>query len=314
VVAREQARAERTAALTPELVRKVRRIEIRTRRLVNDLFTGQYHAVFRGRGVEFSEVREYVPGDDVRAIDWNVTARLSAPFVKQFIEERELTVFLIVDVSGSGAFGTVAQTKREIAAEITALLALAAITNQDRVGLLAFSDRVEKYIAPAKGRQHVMRLIRDLLSLEPRGSGTDVAAALDYATKLFRRRAIVFVLSDFQDGGEYARSMRVLASRHDVVALTILDPRELELVDAGVVELEDPETGESMLVDSGDARVRTYYREHVQAQQAARRRLFHANGIDAIEIGTEASYVEPLVAFFRRRGRTAHPRWSGQAG
>ncbi len=292
------------SSLTPELLRKVRRIEIRSRRLVNNLFVGQYHAVFRGRGIEFSEVREYVPGDDVRTIDWNVTARLGAPFIKKFVEERELSVLLLVDVSASGAFGTAAQTKREIAAEITALLALSAIDNQDRVGLLAFSDQIEKYIAAGKGQRHVLRVVRELLSLQPRGRGTSIGAALDYASKILNRRSVIFVVSDFVDNADYERQLRVLARRHDVVAITITDPRELELPDIGLLELQDAESGENIVIDSSDPQVRDYYRRQVDAQREQRQRLFRRNSIDAIEVSTASSYVEPLMAFFRRRERT----------
>lgn len=287
--------------LRPELLRRVRRIEIRSRRLVNSLFLGEYHAVFRGRGIEFSEVREYVPGDEVRSIDWNVTARLNVPFVKKFVEERELTVLLLVDVSASGAFGTVPQTKREIAAEITALLALSAINNQDRVGLVAFSDRVEKYVAPAKGQRHVLRLVRELLGVEPHGRGTSIATALDYASHMLNRRAVVFLISDFMDAGEYDASLRVLARRHDLVAITLTDPRELELPDVGIVELEDAETGERVLVDTADEATRTLYRERAAAARELRERLFRRNSVDAIEIGTGSSYIEPLMRFFRAR-------------
>ncbi|HZQ36681.1 MAG TPA: DUF58 domain-containing protein [Dehalococcoidia bacterium] len=293
--------------LRPELLKRVRRIEIRSRRLVNSLFLGEYHAVFRGRGIEFSEVREYVPGDEVRSIDWNVTARLNAPFVKKFVEERELTVLLIVDVSASGTFGTVPQTKREIAAEITALLALSAINNQDRVGLIAFSDRIERYLAPAKGQRHVLRLVRELLGLEPQGRGTSIATALDYASHMLNRRSVVFLISDFMDAGEpggtggYDSSLRVLARRHDLVAITLTDPRELELPDIGIVELEDAETGERVLVDTSDEDVRARYRERTEAAREQRERLFHRNSVDAIEIGTGSSYIEPLMRFFRAR-------------
>jgi len=303
VVASSRESAGLGVSLTPELLKKVRRIEIRSRRLVNNLFVGQYHAVFRGRGIEFSEVREYTPGDEIRTIDWNVTARLGAPFVKKFVEERELSVLLLVDVSASGAFGTVAQTKREVAAEITALLALSAITNQDRVGLLAFTDRVEQYIPPAKGQRHVLRLVRELLSLSPQGAGTQIGDALDYASRILNRRAVVFVISDFCGGRDYEASLRVLSRRHDVVAITLTDPRELELPDIGLVELEDAETGETILIDSSDARVRAYYAEHAEQMRQHRRRLFRANSIDAIEINTAGSYIEPLIGFFRSRER-----------
>jgi uncharacterized protein (DUF58 family) len=292
-------------ALTPELLRHVRRIEIRSRRLVNNLFLGEYHAVFRGRGIEFSEVREYTPGDDVRSIDWNVTARLGIPYIKKFIEERELTVQLIVDVSASGAFSTAGKTKREVAAEISALLALAATQNQDRVGLLAFSDQVEKYVPPAKGQQHILRLVRELLSLRPRGRGTSIGGALDYASRILRHRAVVFVISDFVDTASYEAQLRVLASRHDVVAIVLSDPRELDLPDVGLLELQDAESGETVLIDSSDRRVREHYRAQAELARERRLRVFRANAIDTVEISTASSYVEPLMAFFRSRGRAA---------
>jgi len=300
-----------SGALRPELLKKVRRIEIRSRRLVNSLFLGEYHAVFRGRGIEFSEVREYVPGDEVRSIDWNVTARLNAPFVKKFVEERELTVLLLVDVSASGAFGTVPQTKREVAAEIAALLALSAINNQDRVGLVAFSDRVEKYVAPAKGQRHVLRLVRELLTLEPAGRGTRLATVLDYASTMLSRRAVVFVISDFVDVGDYQTALRVLARRHDLVAIALTDPRELELPDVGIVELEDAESGQTVVVDTSDAKVRAAYRDQADQARRERARLFRQNGVDAIEIGTGSSYIEPLMAFFRARSGAPRRRAAG---
>ena len=292
-------------ALPPDIIRRVRRIEIRSRRLVNSLFVGEYHAVFRGRGIEFSEVREYVPGDDVRTIDWNVTARLGAPYVKKFVEERELTVQLIVDVSASGAFSSVGKSKREVAAEISALLALAATENQDRVGLLAFTDRIEKYVPPAKGRQHVLRLVRELLGLTPTGRGTSIATAFDYVSRILRRRAVIFVISDFMDTAPYEASLRVLAGRHDIIAVALSDPREFELPDAGLIELEDAESGATMLVDTSDPRVRAHYREAAERARAERIHIFRANGIDTIEVSTASPYVEPLMAFFRRRERAS---------
>ena len=287
--------------LTSELLRKVKRIEIRSRRLVNNLFVGQYHAVFRGRGIEFSEVREYSPGDEVRTIDWNVTARLGTPFIKKFVEERELSVLLLVDVSASGAFGTVAQTKREVAAEIVALLALSASDNQDRVGLLAFTNEIEKYIVPAKGQRHVLRLVRELLALQPLNRGTRIGAAVDYVSRILKRRSVVFIISDFCDSGDYERPLRVLGQKHDVIAVALADPRDEELPNIGLLELEDAESGETVLGDTSDVRVRRHYRATVEAARADRQRIFRTNSIDAIEINTAASYVEPVLALFRRR-------------
>jgi uncharacterized protein (DUF58 family) len=294
--------------IPPELLRTIRRIEIRCRRLVNSLFLGEYHAVFRGRGIEFSEVREYQPGDDVRTIDWNVTARMGAPYVKKFVEERELTVMLVVDVSGSAAFGSGGQSKREVAAEVGALLALAAVRSNDRVGLLAFTDQVERYVPPRKGTRHVLRVIRELLYLQPAGRRTCLAAAVDFLEGVLHRRSVIFLLSDFQDRG-YESPLRVLARRHDVTAIAVHDPREFELPPVGLVEVEDAETGERRLIDTTHPRVRALYMAHAVAQQEERRRLLSAVHIDQVELSTGASYVEPLVAYFRRRaGRVASPR------
>ncbi len=299
--------------IPPELLRKIRRIEIRSRRLVNSLFLGEYHAVFRGRGMEFSEVREYQPGDDVRTIDWNVTARMGAPYVKKFVEERELTVMLVVDVSASAAFGSAGQSKREVAAEVGGLLALAAVRNNDRVGLLAFTDRVERYVPPRKGSRHVLRVIRELLYLRPTGRRTRIASAVDFLQGVLRRRSVVFLLSDFQDRG-YDAPLRVLARRHDVTALVVHDPREFELPPVGLVEVEDAETGERRLIDTAHPRVRALYAAHAAAQREERRRLLSTVSIDQVELSTGASYVEPLVAYFRRRaerigaGPYARPR------
>jgi uncharacterized protein (DUF58 family) len=287
--------------LAPDVLRRVRQIEMRSRRLVNSLFLGEYHAVFRGRGIEFAGVREYSPGDEVRTIDWNVTARLNAPFVKKFVEERELTVLLIVDVSASEAFGTQRRSKREISAEMSALLALSAITNHDRVGLVAFSDRVEKSLPPAAGERHVLRLVRELLALRPTSGGTSLAAPLEYAARVLKRRSVVFIISDFRDGGDYAAALRVLAARHDVVAIAVSDPREDELPDVGLADLRDAESGETLLVDTSDPAVRAHYAENAARARHERDRLFRRFGVDAIEISTAVSYVDPLIAFFQRR-------------
>jgi uncharacterized protein (DUF58 family) len=296
-----------SAGIPPELLKKIRQIEIRSRRLVNDVFLGEYLAVFRGRGIEFSDVREYLPGDDVRAIDWNVTARLGAPYIKKYVEERELTVLLLVDVSSSGHFGTRVQSKRELATEIAALLAFSAVKNNDKVGLIAFSDAIEAFVPPAKGSRHVLRLIRDLLYLRPRGSGTSLGGALDYASHVLKHRSTIFLLSDFLDQG-YEPILRVAAHRHDLVAVSLSDPREFELPALGLIELEDAESGERLLVDSSDPLVRALYRTQASGQRAQRDRLFAALNIDQIAISTDRSYIEPLIGFFRRRARSASQR------
>jgi len=291
-----------TPLLPPELLRQVRRLEVRARRLVADLFLGQYHSVFRGRGLEFSEVRQYQPGDDVRIIDWNVTARLGEPYVKKYVEERELTVVLAVDVSGSQEFGTREQTKRQVAAEVGAVLALAAVANQDRVGLLAFSDAVEAFVPPRKGSRHALRLVRDLLTLRPARGGTDLGAAMAYLERALRRRAIVFLLSDFLDTG-FEGALRRAARRHDVIALALSDPAELALPAAGLIEAEDAETGERVWLDAGDAAARERYASEAAQAREGRRRTLASLGVDVVEVSTGASYVEPLLGYFRSRAR-----------
>jgi uncharacterized protein (DUF58 family) len=290
------------APIPPELLRKIRRIEVRARRLVDQLFLGEYHSVFRGRGLEFSEVREYQPGDDVRIIDWNVTARMGTPYVKKYVEERQLTMYLLVDVSASEGFSTAPQTKAELAAEIGALLALAAVRNNDRVGLIAFTDQVERFLPPRKGSQHVLRLIRELLYLRPAHRGTDVAAALNFLSRIARRRSVAFLLSDLL-ASEYQAALRIAARRHDIIAITLTDPRETELPDAGLLELEDPETGQRVVVDSGDARVRQLYRDAAQRRREERRRRLSAVGVDEVPILTDRPYVQSLMAFFQARAR-----------
>jgi uncharacterized protein (DUF58 family) len=289
------------AAVPADLLPRVRRIEIRARRLVASVFLGEYHSVFRGRGIEFSEVRAYEPGDDVRAIDWNVTARMGTPFVKKYIEERELTVILVVDVSASSRFSTAETTKLELAAETAATLAFAAITNNDKVGLITFSDRVEKFVRPGKSRRHALRIIRELLYAKPDGSGTDIAAALTYLGRVVRRRAIVFVISDFFDDG-YEAQLRATAARHEVVAITLNDEREATLPDVGLLEIEDAETGARATLDTSDGQVRAAYAERAGEIRARRRRAFAASGVDEVALRTGASYVEPLMRYFRARG------------
>jgi uncharacterized protein (DUF58 family) len=300
----EDTAAEQPGAIPPDLLRRIRQIEIRSRRLVNDLFLGEYLAVFRGRGIEFSDVREYQPGDDIRTIDWNVTARLGSPFIKKFVEERELTVLIAVDVSASELFGTQAQTKRELATEIAALLAFSASNNNDKVGLVAFSSEIERFIPPGKGARHVLRLLRELLYLRPRSQGTKIAAALDYISHVMKRRSTVFLISDFLDGG-YEPILRVAARRHEIVAVSVTDPRELDLPDLGLIELEDAESGERVLLDSSDAQVRRLYRERALAQRSRRDRLLASLSIDHIAVQTDRSYVEPMIVFFRRRARAS---------
>ena len=283
-----------------EILKKVHLIEIQTRSMVNNLFAGEYHSVFKGRGMEFAEVREYLPGDDVRSIDWNVTARSGRPFVKVFDEERELTVLLVVDASASGAFGSREQMKGEMAAEICALLAFSAIKNNDRVGLLIFTDEVEVYVPPKKGRRHVLRVIRELLYFEPRGRGTSIATALEYLDRVVHRRGVVFLVSDFLDRG-YERALQRLSGRHDVIAVELGDRRERRLPPLGFLTLQDAETGRQVVVDSSSAQVAGAHRDHWERLAAGRRRTFRRLGVDAIPIDTSRPWVDPLVRFFQTR-------------
>lgn len=287
-----------------EILDKVQLIEIQTGRLVNNLFAGEYHSVFKGHGMEFAEVREYQPGDDVRAIDWNVTARAGGkPFVKVYDEERELTVVLVVDASASGAFGSDARLKGEIAVEISAVLAFSAIKNNDRVGLLIFTDEVEVFVPPKKGKRHVLRVIRELLYHEPRRRRTSIAVAADYLDRVVRRHSVVFLLSDFIDK-DYDGALRRLRRRHDLVAVTMQDPRELHLPAVGLIELEDAESGTVTLVDSDHAPTRQAFTERWERQRRQRKRLFRRLDIDEIEIDTTQPYVKPLVRFFEGRIRS----------
>jgi len=283
-----------------EILKNVRRIEIRTRNLVDTVFSGEYHSVFKGRGMEFSEVREYQPGDDVRTVDWNVTARMGHPFVKVFDEERELTVMLMVDASSSGEFGTVRQMKGEIAVEICALLAFSAIKNNDRVGLIIFTDEIERFVPPKKGRKHVLRVIRELLYFEPQGRRTDISAALEYLNRVMTRRGVVFLVSDFMSE-EYETALKIANRRHDLIALTITDPRERELPNVGLIELEDAETGEEILIDTADPEVRRMFSGITTEGKEARDRLFRSVGVDSVDVTTDHPYVDPLMRFFRMR-------------
>jgi uncharacterized protein (DUF58 family) len=287
--------------LSPELFAKIKAIQIRTQRVVNDVFAGEYESAFKGRGMEFEEVREYQPGDDIRHIDWNVTARMGLPFVKVHREERELTVMLLVDVSSSGAFGSGTKAKNEVAAEVAALLAYTAIKSNDRVGLVIFSDRVEHYIPPKKGRAHVWRVIRDILSFRPVRRSTDLAGALEYLSKVTPRRAVTFVLSDFQDEG-FEHPLRVAARRHDVTAVAVSDRREEELPAIGILELEDAETGEVLLVDTRDRNVTEGLRLLSGEGQRGQGDLFRSAGAGEVRIhADDPSYVDTLVRYFHQR-------------
>jgi uncharacterized protein (DUF58 family) len=292
--------APRSTGVPPEILRQVKLLELRTRGLVNSLFTGEYRSVFKGQGMEFSEVREYQPGDEVRSIDWNVTARMRKPYVKRYIEERELTVMLAVDLSGSERFGTRRRFKSELASELAAVLAMSAIRNNDRVGAILFSDRIEHVVPPRKGRRHVLRLMRDLLVYEPVGTGTDLGAALEYVGKMLSHKAIIFVVSDFQSP-DLEQPLKLLAQRHDVVAVTVDDPAELDLPDIGLARFVDPENGQTLDVDTSDPEVRRRFAESVLEEVTTRRRLLRRLAIDEIPIHTDGGVVDPLIKFFRTR-------------
>jgi uncharacterized protein (DUF58 family) len=290
--------------ISKELAKKIRFIQIYTSKAVNDVLAGEYHSVFKGRGMEFDEVREYAPGDDIRTIDWNVTARTGQPYVKRYVEERELTVLFVVDLSASGSFGTKRQLKNEVAAELCALLAFSAIKNNDKVGLIVFTDEIELYIPPKKGVSHVLRVIRDLLNFEPRRSRTDIKQALDFMGRVTPRRAVVFLVSDFQATG-YEKRLRVASRRHDLIAVALKDPRESTLPVAGLIELEDAETGERTLVDTSSAAVRRRYEALARERDDKRAASFRSMAIDQIPVVTGEDYVRDLVKFFRIRERRA---------
>lgn len=286
--------------ISKEILQKVRKIEIRTKGKVNNLFGGEYQSAFKGRGMEFSEVREYTYGDDIRQIDWNVTARSGDPFIKQFEEEREQTLMLCVDISPSGIFGSKGQSKMELSIEICAVLAFSAIKNGDKVGLILFTDEIEKVIPPKKGRLHVLRLIRELLTTEPKGTGTDISEALSYVNRLLNRRAIIVLASDFQDS-KYDRQLKITNRKHDLVNIFINDKFEDELPDLGLVPLRDAETGEEVLVDTSSEKVRKEYQKKREKEKHQLRDQFLRMKIDMIELETNASYIRPLMTFFRRR-------------
>jgi uncharacterized protein (DUF58 family) len=287
-----------------ELTKKIRYIQIYTSKAVNDVLAGEYHSVFKGQGMEFDEVRAYQPGDDIKTIDWNVTARTGLPYVKRYVEEREITVFFLVDLSASGFFGSLDKLKNEIAAEFCALLAFSAIKNNDKVGLIVFTDTIELFIPPAKGTSHVLRLIRELLFFGPgkkrARAGTDIALALDYLGRVLHKRGVVFLVSDFLDQ-DFEKTLGVLARRHDLIAVTVADPRECALPDVGLMEIQDAETGAQVLVDTGDKEVRRRYEELAREKNDKLASLFKGTGVDHIELYTDRDYVLDLVKFFRKR-------------
>jgi uncharacterized protein (DUF58 family) len=295
---------------TSEVLKKVRQIEIRTNRLVNDALGGEYHSVFKGRGMDFDEVREYCPGDEVRMIDWNVTARTGTTFVKKFTEERELTIMLLVDLSASGHFGSGLQSKRELAAEVASVLAFSAIRNRDKVGLILFTDQIEAYIPPQRGRKHVLRVVREILYFQPRRRGTDIREALDFVNRVTRRRSVVFLLTDFcvpENGGPAAGleslrpALRLTNRRHDLIALNIIDPRELDLPSLGLLTMEDAETGEQYELDTGSRETRSAFAAMARARLEKIRHLTRSSGVETLELTTGQPYIAALLEFFGSR-------------
>jgi uncharacterized protein (DUF58 family) len=287
---------------TSALLKKVRKIEIKTKGLSNHIFAGEYHTAFKGKGMAFSEVREYQPGDDIRSIDWNVTARYNSPFVKVFEEEREMTVMLLIDVSASGNFGTQEQFKRELATELAAILAFSAINNNDKVGVIFFTDKVEQFIPPKKGKSHILRIIREVLAFEPTGKGTDIAGALEYFSAVIKKRSICFILSDFMSK-EFDRPLKIASKKHDLVALRIHDIREDTLPNVGLVPMQDAETEKMLFVDTSSKKVRDNFAKNRAQTNEKLSKLFPASGVDLIDITTGTDYVKPLINFFKTRGK-----------
>ena len=283
-----------------DILKKIQRIEIFTNRLVNTVFAGEYESVFKGQGITFDEVREYQVGDEIRTIDWNVTARMGQAYIKKYVEERELVMMLVVDMSASISFGSIAETKAEIAAEIAALLAFSAIKNNDKVGLICFTDTVEHFVPPRKGKRHVLRVVRDILHFQPKQSGTNIETALSFVDRVLKPHSVVFLISDFKDTG-YEKQLRLSSKRHSLIAITLQDRREVELPDVGLIELEDAESGERIIVDTRSEAARRLYTELNQRADAERRQVFRASQVDSIHIRTDESYVKPLIRFFRQR-------------
>lgn len=299
--------------LTREILKKVRQIEVRTKRLVNDSLAGSYQSVFKGRGMNFDEVREYVPGDDIRSIDWNVTARTGIPHIKKFTEERELTIMLMIDISGSGDFGSVQNSKRELMAEIGSVLAFSAVRNNDKVGLVLFTDVVELYIPPKKGRGHILRLIREILYFQGKGRKTDIGVPLDFTNRVIKRKCVAFLISDFCLPGDFDAALQTLRPklqisnrRHDLITVIVSDPREFELPDVGWLTLEDAETGQQVELNTSDAEIRQQYKTLARERQKILQRVIRSIGIDLLDLLTDTSYLPPLLNFFKaRQGRTA---------
>jgi uncharacterized protein (DUF58 family) len=288
--------------VSKDIIKRVRRIQITTTKKVTDVFAGRYHSVFKGLGMEFDEVREYMPGDEIRSIDWNVTARMGHPYIKKFVEERELTIMLLLDTSMSCRFGTAGRLKSDLAAELASVFAFSAIQNNDRVGAMMFTDRVEKFIPPRKGSKHVLRVVREALQNKPAGTKTDLNFVLEHLNRVSKRRTIAFIISDFFTA-DFKKMLSVTNKRHDVIAVTINDPAEHELPNAGIVKLHDAETGERALVDTSNSRVRKSYAEQAQSVASARKAIFRSCKVDNIEISTDTSYIEPLMRFFKLRER-----------
>ena len=283
-----------------EILKKIQRIDIFTNRLVNTTFAGEYESVFKGQGIIFDEVREYQVGDEIRTIDWNVTARMGQTYIKKYVEERELVMMLVVDMSASTRFGSIAETKAEIAAEIAALLAFSAIRNNDKVGLICFTDTVEHFVAPRKGKKHVLRVVRDILHFQPKQPGTNIETALTFVDRVLKPHSVVFLISDFKDTG-YEKQLRLSSKRHSLIAITLQDRREVDLPNVGLIELEDAESGETVVVDTRSEEARQLYTELNQRTDAERRQIFRTNQVDSIHIRTDEPYVKPLIQFFRQR-------------
>lgn len=286
---------------TSELLKKVRKVEIKTRGLSNQLFSGEYHTAFKGRGMTFSEVREYQAGDDIRAIDWNVTARFNNTYVKIFEEEREMTVMLLVDVSASGEFGTQKQLKQELITELCAVLAFSAIQNNDKIGVIFFTDKIEKFIPPKKGKTHILRIIRDLIEFKPEHKKTDIKQALKYLTNVIKKRSIAFVISDFITDANFIDALKIANKKHDLVALRIYDKREMELPNIGLVKFIDAETGTLKWMDTSDKNVRIHFYAEAKKQEASLKEIFNRSGVDSADINTADSYIKPLMNLFKRR-------------